>query len=91
MSTPISEEIFEKLVTPRAYLWWWVPDKNSLSLESVVEGILSGGDMEEVHLLLALAGRSAVKDIFLRQISRKRCNYRPQTMNFFSKVFQDDI
>jgi len=91
MSTPINEEMFKKLVAPRSYLWWWVLDKKSLSLESVVEGVLRGGDVEDIRLLFDLAGRAAVKDIFLRQISGKRFNYRPQTVNFFSKVFQDDI
>ena len=90
MNTPITEEIYIKLVQPRSYLWWWVPDKKALSLESVVEGVLKGGDMEEVELLFALAGRDAVRWIFREQISGKRCNYRPQTVNFFRKVFHDD-
>ena len=90
MSTPISEEIYSKLVQPHSYLWWWVPDKRSLSLESVVEGVLTGGDMEAVEILFALAGREAVRRIFRKQISGKRCNYRPQTVNFFRKVFQND-
>jgi hypothetical protein len=46
--------------------------------------------MEEVELLFALAGRDAVRWIFREQISGKRCNYRPQTVNFFRKVFHDD-
>jgi len=90
MTTQISEEVYTKLVKDRPYLWWWVPETRNLSLESVVEGVLSNGDMEDVQLLFAVAGRDTVRKTFLKQISEKRCNYRPQTVHFFRKVFLDD-
>jgi hypothetical protein len=31
-----------------------------------------------------------VKEIFFRQITGGRCNYRPQTVHFFRKVFEHD-
>lgn len=85
--TMIPDDLYQKLVVPRLHLWWWVQDRRALSLESVVEGILSYGDMDDVKALFALIGRNRTREIFLRQVSGRRCNYRPQTVNFFSKVF----
>jgi hypothetical protein len=87
----VPEALYSKLVEPRSHLWWWVSTPENLSLESVVEGILAFGTMEDVKELLSLVGKDRVKAIFLRQISRRRHNYRPQTVNFFSKVFSGDV
>lgn len=87
----IDKRLFEQLVKKRPHLWWWVKNKEDLSIESVVHGVLSYGDMDEVDLLFQLAGRENVKKIFLQQISRARHNYRIQTINFFKKVFAQDV
>ena len=82
-----NEEIYQQLIAPKPYLWWWVHDKQRLSLESVIEGVLAFGDMDDVNKLFLHVGREKVKEVFFQQISRRRCNYRPQTVNFFKKVF----
>jgi hypothetical protein len=87
----ISSEIYEKVVMPKPFLWWWVQDKEKLSLESVVQGVLACGDMDDVKKLFELVGRSRVKVIFLNQVSSFRHNYRPQTESFFRKVFSRDV
>jgi hypothetical protein len=87
----IDKEIYRELVKPRSYLWWWVRDSEKLSLQSVVEGVLAYGDMGDVEKLFHLVGRRKVADIFFEQISGSRCNYRPQTVNFFRKVFSRDV
>jgi len=52
--TMIPDDLYQKLVVPRLHLWWWVQGRRALSLESVVEGILSYGDMDDVKALFAL-------------------------------------
>jgi hypothetical protein len=86
----MNKEVYEQLVKPRSYLWWWVRDKKRLSDGALVEGVLSNGEMEDVELLFRLLGRDRVKKIFLDQITRTRHNYRAQTVNFFLKVFSQD-
>jgi hypothetical protein len=83
----MNKQVFEQLVKPRPYLWWWVPDKAELSDKAIVEGVLANGEMEDIELLFRLFGRERVKEIFLSQIKKPRHNYRAQTVNFFLKVF----
>ena len=83
----MNNEIYERLVKNRPYLWWWVKDKENLSVGSIVEGVLSYGDMDDVVELFELLGRNEVQKIFQNQILKPRHNYRPQTVNFFMKVF----
>jgi hypothetical protein len=86
----MDKDIYEQLVKPRPYLWWWVSNKEKLSDRAIVEGVLTNGDMQEVELLFRFFGRERVKEIFLNQIKRPRHNYRAQTVNFFLKVFAQD-
>ncbi|PIU85404.1 MAG: hypothetical protein COS67_08050 [Deltaproteobacteria bacterium CG06_land_8_20_14_3_00_44_19] len=90
-SQSMSKELYNQLVIPKSYLWWWVHDMENLSVASVVEGVLSNGDMDDVQKLFQLVGREQVQDIFFEQTSRPRHNYRPQTVNFFKKVFKNDV
>jgi hypothetical protein len=87
----MDKELLQKLVEPRPYLWWWIRDKEKLSLESVVQGVLAYGDMDDVHKLFHMVGLEKVRRIFFQQISGNRCNYRPETVNFFKKVFSKDV
>lgn len=87
----MNRELYKQLVKPRAHLWWWVGEKENLSEESIVQGILAYGDMNDVKLLFQMIGRERVKQIFSAQISRPRHNYRPQTVHFFEKVFSQDV
>jgi hypothetical protein len=86
----MNKDLYAQLVQPRSYLWWWVKDKENLSIETVVQGVLANGDMDDVQKLFQLIGRDQVRRIFLKQISGRRHNYRPQTLNFFRKVFCGD-
>ena len=87
----MDNEIYEKLVRKSPYLWWWVKDKENLSVGSIVEGVLSYGDMDDVEKLFELLGRNEVRKVFLNQISKTRHNYRPQTVDFFIKVFDKHV
>ena len=83
----ITEQQYKTLVAPREYLWWDIADKRTLSLESVVEGILTKGDFDDIKCLLAEIGIPEVRRIFEIQIKKERCNYRPPTINYFSLYF----
>ena len=87
----MDKKVYDQLVKPRAHLWWWVRNKENLSAESIVQGVLSYGDMNDVELLFQMIGKERIKQIFLTQISRPRHNYRPQTVHFFKKVFSQDV
>jgi len=84
----LTEEMYLHLEAPRPYLWWGVGDNTSLSVESVVDGILNGGDWEDVVALIDQLGIQRVNTIFQDQASRPRNNYRPQTINFFRHYFK---
>jgi hypothetical protein len=87
----MNKDLYNQLVRTKSYLWWWVRDKENLSVETVVQGVLANGDIADVQKLFQLIGRDQVKRIFLKQISGHRHNYRPQTVNFFRKVFSSDV
>ncbi len=72
------------------HLFWWVPDSEiaSLSDDAIVESILNNGNETMVKQLLDYYGIDYVAEIFNRQISAKRNNYRPRTIHFFRKYFQ---
>lgn len=84
----INPKQYERLVEPRQHLWWDVRDKKTLSLESVVEGILSRGNWNDVQALFQEVGLIKVMHIFKKQIYSPRTNYRPQTINFFNLYFE---
>lgn len=86
----MEKHVYEQLVKPRPYLWWWVSNKEELSDRAIVEGVLANGEMEDIQLLFRLFGRERVKEIFLSQINKARHNYRAQTVNFFLKVFSQN-
>lgn len=81
------DALYQKLVKSREALWWWIKDKRTLTLDEIVEGILARGDLDDVLQLLDVVGYDRVRKIFLRQISRSRHNYRPQTVNLFTLYF----
>jgi len=90
-NTSMTRKLYDQIVKEHPYLWWWVGDKENLSMESVVQGVLTNGDMDDLLMLFQLVGREQVKQIFLQQISMPRHNYRKQTVNFFKKVFSQDV
>lgn len=83
VTSRLNTEFFEN----RPYFWWWVRDKKALSVESIVEGVLAYGNMNDVYNLFKIVGREKVKQIFFQQIQFKRCNYTPPYNKFFQKGF----
>jgi hypothetical protein len=87
MNSLLTHKQYQRLIAPRVHLWWGVGDKRLLSKEVVVEAILSRGNWEDVLTLIDEWGIHEVKQIFDRQTTLPRTNYRPQTVNFFRLYF----
>ena len=70
-------------------LFWWVPEKEmaSLSHDAIVESVLSNGNEDTVRQLFDYYGIEKVAEIFNRQTSGRRINYRPRTVHFFRQYF----
>ncbi len=79
-----------KLVSDNTSLFWSTnkKDLHYLSTEAVVETILNYGDMDDVLRLIEAIGVGTAADIFYKQTSRPRCNYRPRTINYFKLFFK---
>jgi hypothetical protein len=71
------------------HLFWWVPEKEiaSLSPDAIVESVLSNGNEDTVRQLFDYYGIEKVAEIFNRQTSGRRINYRPRTVHFFKQYF----
>ncbi len=87
MNAPLTHKQYQRLVAPRTHLWWGAGDWRRLSKKSVVEGILSRGNWDDVLALIDEWGIQEVKQIFDRQTAGPRTNYRPQTIHFFRLYF----
>jgi len=85
MNTDIQNFIKEN----QALFWSVKPDeKPNISLNLLVETILNYGDEKQVKKLFDLIGIQTTADIFSRQISGRRSNYRPRTRHFFTLYFK---
>jgi hypothetical protein len=85
---PITFSQYKRLVAPRPWLWWDVADTSRLSMESVVEGILTRGDWPDFLEAVEVLGMEQVREVFFRQIKRQRNTYRIQTRNLFQRYFE---
>ena len=74
-----------ELVANRSLTWHTDPLK--LSESAVVEYVFSYGDWNDFLELIRLLGKSHVGEIFVKQISKPRHNYRPQTKKLFQLYF----
>jgi hypothetical protein len=77
----------KNFIKNRPYLFWYIKNKENVSLETAVEQVLNFGDFKDVKLLLKIIGLKKAAAIFRRQIKKKRCNYRPEIKNYFSLYF----
>lgn len=84
------EEI-KDYIKRHSYLFWWIKesDKEKISLDLLVESILNYGDIPDIKELFNLIGIDKVAQIFYKQISGKRDNYHPRTIDFFKLVFEN--
>lgn len=66
-------------------IFWSIPEntRGNISLNLLVETILQYGDIPDIKRLFDLLTVEKVAEIFSRQITRRRCNYKPSTINYF--------
>lgn len=80
----------QKLLNRQKGIFWDV-DPLQLNDEAIIERVLNYGNIDSVKALFKLYGLRHVKNVFCRQIKRKRNNYHPQTINYFNLYFQRHV
>jgi len=86
----LQEHSLISIIEQQKHLFWWVPENKQahLSIDAVVEAVLSNGNEKAVRHLFDTLGVEKVAEFFYRQTSSKRNNYRPRTIHFFRSYFQ---
>lgn len=86
-SVPVS---IKNLLYSKPYFTWWVSDKNSLSLATVVFAILNYGDFSDVQLLFEKIGIVRARKIFEKQL-KSRNNYDKKVVHYFKLYFKKHV
>lgn len=83
----------KQFIREHSSLFWYIREdaKEDISLDILVETILSFGNCNDIRRLFELLGVENVADIFYKQISRKRINYKHRTMYFFKLYFDRHV
>ncbi|MHA2017759.1 MAG: hypothetical protein ACTSXY_05715 [Promethearchaeota archaeon] len=83
----------KEFIRENSHLFWWIKEesKEDISLNLLVESILNYGNEKSVKRLFELVGIKKVAEIFFKDTNRKRVNYYPDVINFFSLYFQRNI
>ena len=79
-----------RLIKEKSYLFWWIREKENISIDLLVEAILNYGNEKDIKKLFDLVGIKNVEKIFKKQIARKRKNYQPRTIHFFNLYFKQN-
>lgn len=80
----------KKLIKDYSYLLWWMKEEDKLNIsdEVLVEMILNNGDWKGVQRLIKIMGIKKVSEIFYKQTSRNRTNYRKEIKYYFNLYFK---
>lgn len=74
-------------IVARKHLVWYVKDHRALNEEAIVEATLNYGNWDDVQEMIRILGMEKVAQIFRKQVSRPRKNYRPEVSHYFSLYF----
>jgi len=77
----------KKFMKERKFLVWYVKNPEDLDAESIVEHTLNYGDWDDVQKLIKILGIKKMAEIFRKQTSGFRTNYRPEVNNYFKLYF----
>jgi len=77
----------QEFIKKRPYLVWYVKDLDGLNDESIVEHTLNYGDWDDVQEMIKILGVKKTAEIFNKNSSKKRSNYRPEIKNYFQMYF----
>lgn len=72
----------------QASWWWWVKNPENLSDEAMLEGVLNYGEFVDIAAVFQIIGLKKAAEIFKKQSTKSRVNYRPQTLNYFKLYFE---
>jgi len=86
------DEATKDFIRRHGELFWYSPgDKGeTVSDELLVEHILNYGTMDDVRELFQVMGLQRTAEVFFRSINmseRRRNNYNPVTLNYFTLLF----
>lgn len=92
-NTKGNREEIREFIREHSSLFWYTPEdkKEEISHEFLVETILNYGDEKSVKRLFEILGIEYAADIFYKQTSRKRVNYFPQVVNYFTLYFKKHV
>ena len=85
-------EALKAYIRQRGVLFWYSPgDKGeTVSDELLVEHILNYGTMDDVRELFRVMGLQRVSEVFFKSIKlseRRKNNYNPVALNYFTLLF----
>ena len=80
----------KRFIRENAVLFWYIkPDaKEDISHEFLVETILNWGTRKDIKKMIKLLGMYEVAEIFYKNTSGIRTNYRKKIINFFNLYFE---
>ena len=76
-----------EFIKKRPYLVWYTKNYDGLSKETIVEATLNYGDWDDFKELVKILGIRKMAEIFRKQTSGFRTNYRPEVSNYFRLYF----
>jgi len=71
----------------RKHLVWYVKNPENLDIDSIVEHTLNYGDWDDVQTLINIVGIKKIAEIFKKQTTNFRLNYRKEVVNYFNLYF----
>ncbi len=77
----------KEFIKKRPSLVWYVKDTDDLSESSIIEHVLNYGNFNDFKELVNIMSVGKVAEIFRKQISKERNNYRPEVKNYFTLYF----
>jgi hypothetical protein len=86
------DEATKDFIRRHGELFWYSPENKgeTVSDELLVEHILNYGTMDDVRELFQVMGLQRTAEVFFRSINmseRRRNNYNPVTLNYFTLLF----
>ncbi len=86
----MNKTAIQNFIIENEQLFWWIKpeEKKNIEISFLVETILNYGNEKSVKKLFELVGIKKVAEIFYRQISHRRVNYHPRTINYFTLYFK---
>lgn len=81
------DDAIHDFIVARKHLVWYVKDHRALNEEAIVEATLNYGNWNDVQEMIRILGITRAAEIFRKQVSRSRKNYRPEVLHYFSLYF----